>query len=902
MGYSNRRTAVLGSLASTVVLVLTSLLAAPIAAQQWRELGPSPLVNSTLNAGRFSSLALSRRDEGLIFAGAASGGVWVSRNDGGTWRPLGDGLPIPAIGALALDPQNEDLIYAGSGEANHAYHSLYGLGLYKSANGGRNWQVLAADTFAGRTFSELAISPANGNLLWAAVNTAGGTSEGTEGARLHPGRGGQTGLFRSTNAGRSWQRIRNGLPALPASDVDLDPANPGRIFVSFGEVFGDSRNGVYRSTDGGASFSRLLPELNGARVGRITLAISPSLPRRIYALMVQPTDRVFLGGFLPGGASSFGVYRSDDGGNTWRRFVPDNFMGQQGGYNAAIAVHPTDPDTVLVGGVQMLISRDRGRTWQTITPPHVDLHDIDFDLQGRLMVATDGGIFRSSDLGANWSSLNSNLGTSQIYAGLSVHPTDPQVMLAGLQDNGTLVRSGVGRQWDAVFGGDGGYTLIHPSDPDLWFVEFQGAANLWRLNLANASVNQSSNGISGNDRSCFLPPFVIDPADPERMLYATHRIYESTDRGLTWSAISGDLTSGAPFAVRALQIAPGDNTRVYAVTNDDRLMVSNDRGTTWTLRREGVFGWPRVMRQIAVDPQDADAAWVAVARFGGERILATNNGGVSWRTVGGGLPDAPFTTVAVHRASGGRVLLAGGDRGVFASSDDGVSWQPYGTGLPTAPVQDLLVDTVHDRLLVSTLGRGVWSTSLPGGGQPPDGGGCPANLGSGPFCALCGPCVAGEGDCDNDAECAVGLACFDNRGADFGFAPAVDVCLPSGGDSSCPLHPGHGRFCTECGPCGMGQGDCDRNSECAAGLSCIDNRGADFGFPPAVDVCLPPDGGGTTCGRPLGNGRYCTECGPCGEGEGDCDNDAECAIGLICVDNRGADFGFPPAVDVCLPP
>jgi hypothetical protein len=189
------------------------------------------------------------------------------------------------------------------------------------------------------------------------------------------------------------------------------------------------------------------------------------------------------------------------------------------------------------------------------------------------------------------------------------------------------------------------------------------------------------------------------------------------------------------------------------------------------------------------------------------------------------------------------------------------------------------------------------------GPNPPS---CPEAPGSGRFCAVCGPCRVGEGDCDNDNECSPGLSCVDNVGAQFGFAPGIDVCLQSGANPppppGCQEPIGSGRFCSACGPCNDGEGDCDNDNECAAGLSCVDNVGAQFGFAPGVDVCLaggsppPPPG----CQVPTGNGRFCTDCGPCNDGEGDCDNDSECVAGLSCVDNVGAQFGFAPGVDVCI--
>ncbi len=866
----------------------------PILGQVWQELGPAPIVSSG-DTGRVAALVVSPTRENRYFVGGASGGIWRSTNGGQTWRPMDERLPTLAIGAMAMDPNDENVMYAGSGEANYAYHSLYGLGVYKSVDGGRSWEAMAADTFAGRTFSRLAVSPADSQVIWAAVAPAGGSSEAKEGAREHPNREGSVGVFRSQNGGQTWARVGNGLPAIPASDLLIDPTDGSRVYAAFGNAFGHPGNGVYRSLDGGESFTKVLDSFSGNNVGRIALGLAPSDPRRIYALVVNPAIRGANGGFSPPGASTQGLYRSNNGGNTWTFSNPGNFQGQQGDYNAVVAVHPTEPDTVFLGGVQMLRSRDGGISFSQVTPPHVDLHAIAFDAEGRLLAAGDGGVFRSEDQGDSWSTRNNRLGLVQLYAGLSVHPTDPDFILGGTQDNGSNLYTGNGLGWVRVTGGDGGYTAIDPNDPSLIFTEFQGSGNIFRSTDGGITFNLTAVGIARGDRTAFLPPILFDPEDSTRMLYATHRIYESRDRGLTWQAISNDLTAGPPSAVRALVIAPSNAQTVYAMTNDGRLLTSSDGGRNWQLRREGIAGWPRVTRQLAVDPLDDARAYAAVSGFGGGRLLTTTNQGANWSEIGQGLPDVPVNTVAVHRVGSTRHLLAGTDRGAWLSSDEGASWREYGE-LPRAPIQDLVVDTFHDRLLASTLGRGVWSTDLPDAAGAPSP--CQQTLGSGRFCTECGPCGEGQGDCDNDAECQAGLTCTNNIGAQFGFAPGVDVCQASGGgNGSCPVNLGTGRFCTECGPCGEGQGDCDNDSECRAGLTCTNNVGAQFGFGPNVDVCTA--GPTTPCTVNAGSGRFCTECGPCGEGEGDCDNDAECRAGLTCANNVGAQFGFNPNVDVC---
>ncbi len=686
------------------------------AATGWKELGPAPLVDGdSRNTGRASSIAVSRDRRNRYYVGGASGGVWESVDGGRAWTPLNGQLPLLSIGALAVDPSNDKVIYAGSGEANYAYHSLYGLGLYRTFNRGRRWRILAPELFSGRAFSRLVVSPHDSRVVWAAVGPAGGTFEGTEGAREHPERDGAMGLFRSRDRGVTWKHLRaaQGLPAFAASDIDLDPIDANRVYAAFGDAFGKNRNGVYRSTDGGETFEPVLTrQSTGLPFGRVTLALAPSDPDRLYAMVTNPSLRVNLGGFLPSGASAGVLFRSDDGGSTWTSFTTGNFMGQQGQYNSTVIVAPDDPDTVFLGGIQMIRSTNGGASFTDVTPPHVDHHDTVFDAIGRLVVANDGGVNRSRDLGATWETRNEGLGIVQIYAGLSLHPTNPDVVLAGMQDNGTNLRRSDTLDWISVFGGDGGYTAINPDDPSLMFVEFQGTGNLYRSTNGGLLFNLSAAGIDGNDRACFLPPMVFDPTDSNRMLYATHRIYESTDGGRNWQAISDDLTSGSPWAVRSLVIAPSNSNIVYAMTNDGRVLVSFNGGVVWDLVLEDIGGWPRVTRQIAVDPTHPSQAYVADMGFGGPKVLATRSRGRTWQEIGGGLPDVPVNTVAVHREGNRRLIFAGTDAGVFFSRNFGRTWEELGN-LPNTPVNDLVVDVNHDRLVASTLGRGAWSIGLP---------------------------------------------------------------------------------------------------------------------------------------------------------------------------------------------
>ena len=711
-GYLTLRTPVLTGLMAVTTLSGSAAFFGPSAAeaQRWRSLGPAPITN-VQSSGRASALALSASKRKHYWVAGASGGVWRSKNGGRKWKAQTDNLPTLAIGALALDPSDEKVIYAGSGEANYAYHSLYGLGLYKSTDSGLSWQVLAAKTFAGRTFSRLVVSPADGDVVWAAVARAGGTKRGNEGARHHPRRKGKMGIFRSLGGGIKWERLRKGLPKIPASDVDLDPTDPERVFASFGNVFGHRKNGIYRSTDGGASWARLPLGVPGRSLGRISLAIAPSDPNRVYALIALPASSARSGGFAPGEARTRGLYRSDDGGDSWRWLNPGNPQSCCGQYYSTIAVHPTNSDRFVIGGLNLLASDDGGMTYHDVTPPHVDQHDAAFDAAGRLVVASDGGVHRTSDFGSTWVNLNNKLGTIQFYPGLALHPTEPEVVMGGTQDNGTNLRLDDAGTWNAISGGDGGWSLIHPDNPQILFVEFQGPGNLFRSTDGGRSFSEVSTGIDQNDRTAFQAPVLFDPSDPGHLFYATQRLYESRDGGTTWVAISAPLVE-APWAIRSLAVAHSDPMVLYAATNEGGVHVSEDGGRTFRRVLSDLGGWPRIMRQIAVDPRDAATAWVADLRFGGGRVWRTTDRGTSWVSLGGDLPDVPVASVAVLSEDSGRRLFAATDAGVYTSADDGASWRLYGNGLANAPVMDVVVDADHDRLLISTLGRGMWEVAL----------------------------------------------------------------------------------------------------------------------------------------------------------------------------------------------
>ena len=342
------------ALLATVVALLAAVPAlaqhaqsVPADARPWRELGPAPIATGPYT-GRVSAIVCDPLDANRVFVAGADGGVWRTLDGGTSWTALTEALPTSAIGALALDPSDADVLFAGTGEANFANHSRYGLGVYRTLDGGDTWEHFGAATFGGRCISALAVDPLDGNHVFAAVTRAGGFPA-LAAARGHAGALGALGVFRSLDRGATWTLLP-GLPDLSVTSLALDPTDPDRLYCGVGHIFGDAQNGVWRSLDGGESWTRLTSGLPVSTFGRVTVALAPSTPQRLFALLTNPCDA------SGGGASMRGVFRSDDGGTSWSVLPNPNIQSTYGWYLSVVSVRPSNADTVFLGGLSLVRS------------------------------------------------------------------------------------------------------------------------------------------------------------------------------------------------------------------------------------------------------------------------------------------------------------------------------------------------------------------------------------------------------------------------------------------------------------------------------------------------------------------------------------------------------------------
>lgn len=661
------------------IFALTALaMSSSAQAADWQSFGPEPIAGG--DTGRIISVAAHPSKAEELYVGSASGGVWKKVE--GKWIPISNKLPAASIGALAIDPQKPETIYAGSGEPTYSTHAFYGLGMYKSTDAGKTWKVIGKKTFAGRTFGRILVHPKRSETLFAATLRAGTPKK-------HPMSEGPVGLFRSDDAGKSWSKVP-GLPDTMCSDVEFSPDNPDTMYATMASY--GSKAGVYKSTDGGKSWKRI-GKNKIASTGKFRIAVSKANPKKLWLVTAKSK-----------------VFRSDDAGASWNS-ISVSGLRVQGWYDIDIAADPKDENAAYVAGVNLFRTTNNGARWSRITPPHVDLQVLDFDADGKLLCGGDGGIHRSGNKGSRWEVIGKGISNIQIYAGMSTHPTNENFFIGGLQDNGTVLRDKDSLAWDHVLGGDGGYTAVHPDSPEIVFAEIYGAGALYKSSSGGRSLRKSSSGISSGDRTAFFAPLLFHPKDSGIMYYATQRLYTSTDGGRNWKAISGDVTGGKG-AMRSLAISPANPKYMYAETTGDLVVVSSDGGKTFKTSLKDSPGYPRVARALSAAPWgDGKVAFKGVGAFDTDQVIVTKDGGQTWSGHDGDLPNVPVNAVEAFQVEGesAKLVLAASDQGVFLNCDLDGHWRRVGKLLPNVPVHDIRYDKFHKRIVAGTFGRGAWT-------------------------------------------------------------------------------------------------------------------------------------------------------------------------------------------------
>lgn len=645
-----------------------------------------------------------------VYLGSANGGVFKSVNSGLNWVPLTDATPIMSVGALAIDPSDPQSVYVGTGEANGSVDSYDGNGLWRTRDGGLTWEHLGLAATA--RIAEVAVDPQDPqHLLVAAMGRQFST-------------GPDRGLYRSTDGGASWSRVIAVNDSTGACDVVFNPLHPDTVYAATWErvrrptyrrAFGPG-GGVWRSVDRGATWSRLTTGLPARddNQGRIGLAIAASRPSRVYAMVMSGAI---------GGYTGRGVYRTDDGGQTWVKRDTGLFSSSFGGFSwyfGEITVDPTNPDRVYTCGVTLLRSLDGGVSYADVTSgAHVDEHAlwIDPSNPNRVLMGSDGGFYWTLG-GVGWNK-SLDLPITQFYAG-TVAPQNSAKILGGTQDNGTLKTEAGPSAWTNILGGDGFHVLVDAANVDRLFAEWQFASNGSGIKRSNnnGAAFSSTGGWAAGDRYNWNTPFAANPRSPATMLAGSQRVYRSLDNGVQWLPIGPDLTYNLPSGVvlstiTTVAVSGPDTSLYYAGTDDGRVWRSVDRGASWY---EITFGLPsRYVTRVVPDPVDPQGVYVTLSGFGLDELAAhvyrSTDRGTTWAAVDGNLPDTPANDLVVDPVDP-QTLYVGTDAGVYYSRDRGAVWAPMGRAMPVQTVFDLELHAASRTLVAFTHGRSAWRFDL----------------------------------------------------------------------------------------------------------------------------------------------------------------------------------------------
>ena len=684
---------------------------------KWRLVGP-------FRGGRALAVEGVPGEPNTYYFGAVAGGIWKTTDGGANWAPLFEHQAVASVGALAVAPSDHNVIYVGTGEAAIRGDISYGDGVYKSVDGGKSWRNVGLKD--SRQIGALIVHPNDPNTAFvAALGHAFGPNT-------------ERGIFRTSDGGKSWQKVLGKDENTGGINVVFDPHNPNILFAALWQArrepwhfsSGGPGSGLYRSSDGGTTWKQL--EGNGLPdgiLGKIGVSVSGTDGNRVYASIE---------------AKEGGLFRSDDGGEHWQRVNDDGRFRQRAWYFSSIYADPKAVDTVYVLNTGLFRSTDGGKTFELLPATHGDHHGLWIDPQNpaRLINANDGGASVSNDAGHTWTTQN-NQPTAQFYH-VAVDNAFPYHIYGAQQDNTNLgiasrTDSGViGREdWFQAGGGECGFVVPDPRD---WHIIYSDSESdivrydkredqsqdisVWPLD------NSGHGAIDLKYRFQWTSPLMLSPHDPDTLYTAAQYVFKSTDHGGHWQQISPDLTrddktkqqpSGGPLTrditsveyydtVFALAESPKQKGLLWAGSDDGLVHLSTDDGAHWAnVTPAGLPEWSTI-DCIEASPHDSVTAYLAVDRHKLDDIkpslYKTTDSGKTWALITAGLPDGAYVHAVREDPVRRGLLYAGTETGVFVSFDDGAHWQSLQLNLPTAPVHDLVVK--GDDLVVATHGRSFW--------------------------------------------------------------------------------------------------------------------------------------------------------------------------------------------------
>jgi photosystem II stability/assembly factor-like uncharacterized protein len=724
------------------LLWLIALVPTAAAAPSLLDALPARCIGPANMGGRITDIAVVESHRDVIYVAAATGGVWKSIDGGGIWRPVFDQESTQCIGSIAVSPSNPQIVWVGSGEANPRNSVSWGDGAYKSTDGGKTWQNMGLTET--RHIGRVVIHPKNPDVVYvAALGHLWGANN-------------ERGVYKTEDGGKTWQQALFLDANTGVVDLAMDPGELDTLYAAAYPVRRDAfsggspreqsgpNGGLYKTSDGGKKWTKMKDGLPDRPIGRCGLSIYRKDPNIVFAVVQTDLTTDLTGNrgqsakANPGDVEKGGIFRSDDKGKTWKKIndlVPRPF------YYGQIRVDPNDADRIYVLGVAFSVSADGGKTFSSAgRGAHSDHHALWIDPadSNHLIDGCDGGLYVSRNKGGTFEAIR-GMPLGQFY-GIAVDMRKPYRVYGGLQDNGswggpsaTDSTEGITlADWKRVSGGDGFQAAVDPNDSDTVYVESQWGA-LRRVNMKRIGAGGVVAGkgikppapMGQKYRFNWNSPILLSPHDSKTLYYGGNHLFRSIDRGDKWETISPDLTRAQPGAAETshtlmtIAESPLKAGVLYVGTDDGRLHVSRNGGKEWTDLSEKIPGVPqdRCISRVECSHFAEGTAYLAIDRHRNDDIkpylFVTTDYGATWTPVAAGLPPGAVVQVVRESSKNRDLLLAGTENGLFISLDGGKKWQHYKNGLPPAvPVDDLVIHPRDRELVIGTHGRGVYVMDL----------------------------------------------------------------------------------------------------------------------------------------------------------------------------------------------